>query len=244
MLASFYVARQILSGFTSVIAGSLRNVFFAHSARVNDIAETRNRAMRMLKLLTYLLAPTLAFALFRIQDMVSLAAGSKWPNLSAMAWFCMFPAMIAIFTGPLGRVFDLVGRQRLSVVLQLASDAVTLTTIALAIHYSASPQTLVGLISTVLVLYNTVWLCFTLSAMAVPFLQIARVFARFAFVFALCVAIQWPLAALSSTLLSWIASILFLGLSIVPGAASFSMSFPFFRSRLNSRLANGLQKLI
>ena len=242
-LASFYMARQVLSGFTSVLAGSLRNVFFAHSARDQNVNGTRDRALRMLKLLTYLLAPVLAFAVFRIDDLVSSVVGARWPNLGAMAWFCMFPATFLVFTGPLDRVFDLVGRQRLSVALQLVSDAIMLITIALAVHFSATSTTLVGLISTVLVLYNATWLCFTLNSLAVPTSQIARFFIRFVFVFSLCMMIQWTAVSQGSKTLSWVASIVLLGVAIIPGIAAFSSSFAFFHKRISPGLVNSLQRL-
>jgi hypothetical protein len=199
--------------------------------------------MRILKLLTYLLAPALAFSVFRIEDIVSLVVGTKWPNLPIMAWFCMFPALILVFTGPLDRVFDLVGRQRLSVSLQLVSDVVMLLTIVIAVQFSASAQVLVGLISLVLVLYNAIWLCFTLRALDVPARQIGDVFIRFAIVFALSMLMQWLLWNIAVKPLSWIAAILFLGLSTAPGIASFGLSFPFFRNRINQSMINTLQGL-
>jgi O-antigen/teichoic acid export membrane protein len=242
-LASFYMARQLLSGITSVIAGSLRNVFFAHSSWDNSISETRNRALNMLKLLTYLLAPALAFAVFRIEDVVQFLAGDKWPSLAPMAWLCMFPATILIFTGPLDRVFDLVGRQRLSVILQLASDVVMLVSIAVAVHFSVPSQTLAAIISLVLTVYNAIWLCFTLQSLSVSATEVVRVFVRFAVCFAVCVVLQWPLIYLGSKTLSWMIALLVVGFLVAPGIIALSNSIPLFRSRISPGLSGLLARL-
>jgi lipopolysaccharide exporter len=242
-LASFFMARQILSGFSSVVASSLRNAFFAHSARDNSISMTRNRAMQMLKLLTYLLAPALALGVFRIEEVVSYTAGSKWPNLAPMAWLCMFPATFLVFTGPLDRVFDLVGRQRLSIFLQLTSDIVMLTTITAAVYAGVSSHTLVGIISTVMVGYNFVWLCFTLRSLAMSYTQIAMYFARFAIYFVVCLVLQWPLTFLDSKMLSWIFSLVLFGVQSAPALIVLASSLLVFQRKMSPALTGWIQRL-
>ena len=232
ILASYFVARQMLSGLTSVISGSLRNVFFAHSASDRDRFATRGRALRILKLLGYLVAPALAFGYFRVPEAVDLFAGKKWPLISNMIWFWMFPAAAMMFSGVMDRTFDLVGRQHMAVILQLASDGVLLAVIIVGVHLNAPINTIVALTAGVIVVYNLIWLIFSLMALEAPLSELALPFIRFGVLFFGFFIVQWAIAhSVSSTILSWAFAIVILMVSLMPALASIVLAlFPNYGS--------------
>jgi O-antigen/teichoic acid export membrane protein len=230
VMATFYVARQLLSGAASVITGALRSAFFGHSAREVDFAHLRIRALLTLKTLSYLLAPVLAFSVFWLEDAVALIAQDDWRALPTMSWYLMFPTMILIFTGPLERVFDIAGRQKLSVSLQLASDICMITVISLVAYYSNKAEVLVLAVSTVLVIYNVIWLCFALSVISVEKHNIASVIVRFLVVFTLCLIPHLLIDQIDARLPAFGFSLAFLLVTIVPGLLAIVSAIP----RLNS----------
>jgi lipopolysaccharide exporter len=226
VMATFYVARQLLSGAASVITGALRSAFFGHSAREVDFSNLRIRALLTLKTLSYLLAPVLAFSIFWLEDAVALIAQDDWRALPTMSWYLMFPTVILIFTGPLERVFDIAGRQRLSVSLQLASDLCMIAVMSIVAQYSSKAEVLVLTISTILVIYNVIWLCFALSVISVEKQDIANVIVRFLVVFALCLIPHIFIDQVPTRLTAFGLSIALLLVTTIPGLVSIVSVIP------------------
>jgi O-antigen/teichoic acid export membrane protein len=188
LVGAYYVAKQLLMAPASLLQSTLKNVLLAHSARTADIAQTRERVQTIIRLLTNLVAPMLAFGVFWLKPVVEFGLGTRWQLLPELCWLCMFPAFSLIFTGPLDRMFDLVGKQRLAVGLQITSDIAGLVTLFTSVYLKVDALTLVGALSTVVALYNCIWLCIVLRIIGCSYRTIIAQFLRFLVIFGACAA--------------------------------------------------------
>lgn len=161
-LGAFYVARQLIMAPATLLAGSLRQVLFAHSARQSEMANTRRRVRRILDILTGLLAPALAFCLFWLEPALTTVMGDGWARLGHFAWWVLFPASAYLFTGWLDRLWDVAGRQRTAVVLQLTSDAILIALALFSPRVGLDEIGMVAMLSVGTALYNIIWLGMTL----------------------------------------------------------------------------------
>ncbi len=200
LVGAYYVAKQLLMAPASLLQSSLKNVLLVHSARIADIQQTRERVQIIVRILTNLVAPMLAFGIFWLKPVVEFGLGTRWQLLPDLCWLCMFPAFSLIFTGPLDRMFDLVGRQRLAVGLQIASDIAGLATLFTGVYLKVGALTLVGALSTVTALYNCAWLSIVLRIIGCSYRAILALFSRFTIIFGICAAGHY-LIVLSSPIL-------------------------------------------
>lgn len=123
-LGAFYVARQLVMALARLVVEPLRQVNFAHSAGQGHATQTKDRVGRILRLLIHAQSACLAFALFWLTPIVTALTGASWARLGDFAWWILFPASSYLLIGWLDRMLDVLGRQRLAVVLQLVSDVV------------------------------------------------------------------------------------------------------------------------
>jgi O-antigen/teichoic acid export membrane protein len=242
-LASFYLARQILSGVTSVIANSLRVAFFAYGASDLRLEDTGQRALFTLKLLTYLVAPCLAFFVFWIRDFVSVFVGAGWVDLPLMAWYCMFPAFILVLTGPLDRAFDLAGKQKLSVALQVLSDLAKLIAVGLAVQFGAGLETMVAAATASLLIYNLIWLGFALRVLEVSWSDVRKVFLRILLTTIGCMFLHWMAQLHESRSVSFGFAVMLLMLTLTPGTLAMLSAVSFSQPYIPSKMRAVSQKL-
>lgn len=171
-LGTFYVARQLMLGPVGLLVGTLRQVVFAHSARQKDAAEIKARVGQILRLLIDVLAPALAFSFVWMMPALATVMGAKWaPQLGAFAWWTLFPAAALLLTGWLDRMLDVLGRQRLAVVLQLASDAVVIVVALVSPLLGLDEIGMVATLSTVTAIIHVFWLGLILKLMGFELME-------------------------------------------------------------------------
>jgi hypothetical protein len=119
--------------------------------------------------------------------------GNKWQMLPQIGWWCMFPACALLFSGPLDRMPDMVGRQKLSVAMQLTSDIIMLAIMFLCIQQGKPALTTIAAISVSLALYNLTWLGVILHLIGSTIAHIFSLYLRFLLLFLLSFAAQYGL---------------------------------------------------
>jgi O-antigen/teichoic acid export membrane protein len=183
-LGAYYVARQIILAPAQIISASLRNVVLAYGARHQSIAETRPYVLRLFSGFCCVAAPALAGGIIWLSDLVNWALGTRWPQMGELAWWCMFPGVLLILTGSIDRLFDLAGRQRLSVILQVSSDIAALLTLFVVWKMRASGVEAVAALSVLQAVYNLIWLVVVLRITGIDWPSIIGRFLLFALLFA------------------------------------------------------------
>lgn len=194
-LGAFYVARQLIMAPATLLAGSLRQVLFAHSARQSDIASIRRRVRRILDTLTGLLAPALAFCLFWLEPALTIIMGDGWARLGHFAWWVLFPASAYLFTGWLDRLWDVAGRQRTAVALQLTSDAILIALALVSPRVGLDEIGMVALLSVGTAFYNIIWLGMTLRLIGSSYREMLTMAARLGGLFAVWVGVHFLIAS-------------------------------------------------
>lgn len=215
-LGAFYVARQLIMAPATLLAGSLRQVLFAHSARQSDIAHTRHRVRRILDVLINLLAPALAFCLFWLEPALTAAMGDGWARLGSFAWWILFPASAYLFTGWLDRLWDVTGRQRTAVVLQIVSDAILIALALLSWRVGLDEIGMVATLSVGTAVYNVIWLGMTLRLIGSSYREMLAMAARLGGRSAVWIGVHFLIANLVHGVTAVGLATLFLLISLVP----------------------------
>jgi O-antigen/teichoic acid export membrane protein len=237
LLGVYFVARQSLLGPASILAASVRNVIFAHGARDQLMSITRQRTRQMLNILLFFIAPTLAWGVFWIGKLAVLVFGTQWPELPLLCWYCMFPAATLVFSGPLDRLFDLSGYQRLSVAIQIVNDILTVLVALLAVYVGATGIQLVAIISFATVIYNGVWLTLALRSVGFSVAEVGFFLGRFLALFLSCLVLQYLVTFLPNSFVSFLGSIVVLTGTVLYGAYRLAHQFGFVKPPLGT---NGL----
>jgi O-antigen/teichoic acid export membrane protein len=226
-LGAFYVARQLLMAPAVLLAGSLRQVLFAHSARQTDAALTRTRTQRILTLLIDVLVPGLAFCLFWLKPVLTTLMGESWVKLGDFAWWILFPASMYLLTGWLDRMLDVIGRQRTAVILQLVSDAVLIALAVLSPRIGLDDVGMVATLSVGIAFYNVIWLGITLRLIRFSYEEILALAARACGLCVLWAGMHFAIAALMPGAV---------GFGAASALLAFSLALPAFKLVSNLRI--------
>jgi O-antigen/teichoic acid export membrane protein len=217
ILASFFVARQVIMAPTAIIAGGIRTVVFSYGARIDDLETTRSRVLGILTLLIGFVAPTLAFSLVWIESVTSYVMGSNWPNLPQFAYWTMFPACMLVLTGWIDRILDILKKQKIALWLQLGSD-LTIVMMAWTLAYAgASAIEVIAAISLAISFYNVIWLLVALRLLRTNWGDISRLVFQFCILFCFSIAAYELIYYFFDGNISAFLSIVFCVVSFLPG---------------------------
>jgi len=162
-LGMYFVARQLVFTPMSVFTTAIRQVFFSHISGSTDKSAHRKIISKLLKLIASFQMPLMAFGLVFAPKLIDIIIGSKWENVGDFIFWLIIPASVLMHTAWLDRVYDVYGRQRFAVVLQLTSDFVLLSLIALVFWFKFNVNMSVAILSLGIAIYNIIWLWITLG---------------------------------------------------------------------------------
>lgn len=157
-VGSFYIARQLMNAPATLIANALRQVLFAYGAQQDSTGALKDRVAALLTLLVDLLAPTLAFGLVWLKFISIVFFGTDWAYMPEFVWWSMFVAGGGLLASWLDRVLDVLGRQALSVKLQVASDALVVSAVLGCVYLRLGPVETVAVLSSTSALVALVWI--------------------------------------------------------------------------------------
>ena len=178
-LATFFVARQIIFAPAQILSASLRNVLFSHGARHESMDETRPYIEEMVEAFSRYSAPILVFCLLWVKPIVELVLGTRWPLLPEVAWWCVFPGLILVLTNSLDRVFDLAGKQKMAMGLQIASDALMIVVLLSSWMLAASGIFMIASLAVAQACHNIIWLTVLLRISGISWIFIQKCFSTF-----------------------------------------------------------------
>jgi O-antigen/teichoic acid export membrane protein len=162
-LAAFYVARQLVTAPAALIGNALRQVVFAYGAQSDTGDQMKTRVGLILQFLTGALAPLLAFGVFWIKPISAILFGDKWALMPEFTWWCMFMAGVGLLATWTDRIGDVLGRQKLTMWLQVGINVLTLTSLAVSHVFQFGPVTTVALFSVATVIGNLFWIALQLN---------------------------------------------------------------------------------
>jgi O-antigen/teichoic acid export membrane protein len=215
-LGAFYVARQLVMAPALLVVESLRQVQFAHSARQSHTAEIKDRVGRVLRLLIDAQSACLAFALFWLTPILTAIISTSWARLGDFAWWTLFPASTCLLVGWLDRMLDVLGRQRLTVAFQLASDMVLIAIALSSPRIGLGDVGMVAALSIVKAVTNVVFLVVILALLRFGLGEMMALGARACGLCLLWSGMQFALAAFLPGPSGLTAAIVLLALSLTP----------------------------
>ena len=227
VLGAFYVARQVVTAPSAMLSQALRQVVLAYGAQLDDRARLRERVNRVLLLLVEVLAPALAFGIVWLEPFVFTALGDQWPHLAEFAWWIMFVAATILLTGWLDRIFDVLGRQQVGVVMQVVSDLVLIGIALSGPRFGLDAVGLVAALSIVGMLTNIVRLVVVLRLLGSMWQEIGTLILRLVSWTAVLTLVQYAIFRTSSGLIGMAAGTIFLAVSLAPVIkTSFDLLWP------------------
>ena len=227
VLGAFYVARQVVTAPSALLSQALRQVVLAYGAQLDERARLRERVNRVLLLLVEVLAPALAFGIVWLEPFVFTALGDQWPHLAEFAWWIMFVAATILLTGWLDRIFDVLGRQQVGVVMQVVSDLVLIGIALSGPRFGLDAVGLVAALSIVGMLTNIVRLVVVLRLLGSIWQEIGTLILRLVSWTAVLTLVQYAISRTSSGLIGMAAGTIFLAVSLAPVIkSSFDLLWP------------------
>lgn len=190
-VGAFFVARQMMTAPATLIANALRNVIFAYGAQQDSKEQLGHRVELLLRVLIVLIAPLLAFGFVWLKPISAIAFGDRWELLPDFLWWAMLIGAASVLASWLDRILDVLGRQRLGVLLQVCNDAVLITVLLAGVALSLGPVAVVAAISLAGAFALMVWIPVVLTLLGRRPREIfVRVFGPFVLRVALWTAAQ------------------------------------------------------
>lgn len=154
----FAMAVQLVIMPVSMLTGALRTALYRKTSRDGLGGQLGAFVTARLECIAALLTPPVFFFLLHGKSLTMLVLGPRWQYAGDFAVWLACPAFVLFFTAWLDRLFDVAGRQRLAVALQVVYDAVALGGFFALLAAGTEPRAAVALYSIVTVAYNLAWL--------------------------------------------------------------------------------------
>jgi O-antigen/teichoic acid export membrane protein len=163
-VGAYAVARQLVYMPVSLLTAGLKQVIFSHASSEEKYSkDINNRISTLLINIVNISIPFSVFSFFYLSDIINVFLGDGWEKVGIFAPWILIPAIALMLTSWLDRIFDVYGRQRYAVSLQILSDISFL--LVLLICYLLNTNSVVTVISLSLfvAIYNLLWLFIVLS---------------------------------------------------------------------------------
>ena len=179
-LGAFTLARQIVNAPAVLMSSSLRQVMFGHSAAQTDPEARRARTLAVLRLMIDVSAPATGFALIWLPSVLLYAMPSAWSEMTSYAWWCLFPTSMLFLCSWLDRMFDVLGKPRLGVTLQIVSDIAVVAVVLIGGRLGLEASRLISCVTMTQTAYYVIWLTILLRQLDVRWTSIMTIAARLA----------------------------------------------------------------
>lgn len=189
---AFALAHRFVYAPASLLVAPLRQVFYVHGTVVGGRLDDRTLS-RMRRLLCTLVAivPVAAFGVgaFGI-GVLEAWLGPAYARTSECMRVLLAVGAVNVLTGWIDRIYDLLGRQRMSVMLQVSADTVIFGTVMGMVLHGFDASSTIATFAALMLSYELIWLAISL--------RVAGQTRRFiCCIFAALLGISTPLAAIA-----------------------------------------------
>ncbi len=166
-LGAYRIALQITLTPITLITTGLRQVLFSYAADSSDKKRINEVIQFLLLSIVTLVIPFVAFGFHYLPNIVNMFLGDDWSQAGQFSRWLLLYATSTMFTTWLDRMYDVHGRQRLSVILQVISDIILLCVIAVCYALNLPPLNTIAAYSIALAIIDMVWLIITLKMVGI-----------------------------------------------------------------------------
>ncbi len=189
---TFALAQQVTNAPASLVSGALRRVFYPLASRERAPAELGGFVGRTLLSLGRLAVPGLVYFLFFYAGLTRLVLGPGWDEAGRFAAVLAVPAALIFLVSWLDRLFDVHGRQRLVVGLQIAGNLCSLGGFWGTLAAGWSPVASAAVFAGAVLVYELVWLIIVYRLAGFSLVELGGIAARLAGWTAVCAGLSWP----------------------------------------------------
>ncbi len=169
IVGAYTVARQIVYIPVSLLTASLKQVIFSHASSAPKYDESiKQRIHKLLTNIVNVAIPFTVFSFFYITDIINFLLGDGWEKVGVFSQWILIPAVALMLTSWLDRIFDVYGKQRLAVFLQISSDIAFLLVLLVCFLFETDELVTIISLSVFLALYNLAWLLIVLKILKFP----------------------------------------------------------------------------
>ena len=166
-VGAYTVARQIVHIPVSLLSFGLKQAVFSYAAAAPQHDEwINNQIRRLLISIVNLAVPSAVFGFFHLPGFIDLVLGEGWESAGVFSSWMLLSAGALMLTSWLDRIFDVYGRQRLAVFLQISSDLLFLLVLAVCCFTEVGVLVTIICLSVFSVVYNLLWLYIVLNILA------------------------------------------------------------------------------
>ena len=163
----FAVAQRLMYAPASILCDSLRQVFYREAA-TRSVAAMAEPVQKIMITQVRMGIPVCMFVAAYSEPLLRIALGDRWTGASPYVAALLIPNLAFLLSTWLDRVYDILGRQRLALLLQLGSDIVVLSSFAITMSATRDPIKSVILLCVLSTLYNVMWVVVTFRVAGFP----------------------------------------------------------------------------
>jgi lipopolysaccharide exporter len=143
----------------NLITASMNQVFYEKAAAELRFGKLEDFVTRVLRVQILLATPILVFVAFEAKLLFGEILGAQWAQGGSYVVSLAFAGYMYFLTSWLDRVFDVRGRQRLSLALEFVGNAASLGALVVILMLTGNSVWAVAGFSVSEVVYSVVWLC-------------------------------------------------------------------------------------
>jgi O-antigen/teichoic acid export membrane protein len=147
----------------SLAAGAINVVFFQRASTEFDREALEGLVRRVLRLQVWLGVPLTVFFTANAVTIFAFVFGAGWQEAGAFAALLAPPSFLVLLTSWLDRIYDVLGRQKVRLVLELIYDAILMATLLTGFALGAGAWQAVLAFSVINSVYHLVWLGVTFA---------------------------------------------------------------------------------
>ncbi len=186
-----HLSRRILYIPTYFLSASLGQVYFQHATLNIGKPELEELTTGLLTAIGRVCAGPFVLFMFWSRDLLELVNGSSWRAAGPYASAFAPVAFCCLFTSWPERIFEVTGKQKLSLMTQLLADGITVPALWVVLRLGASPLAALVLYSVLYCSYHSVYLLMVFHAAGFAQAALARVAGGLGIQVALAAAVLW-----------------------------------------------------
>lgn len=146
------------AGFITV---SLRQVFYQKASVARNSEHFEYFTTRLLQVIAWISIPFAILLFVHSEAIIVFLLGSEWEPAGAYVRWLLLPALASFLTNWLDRLYDICGRQRLALSIEIIYDFIVLAAVLVSAQFLEQPIIMVAIFSSITALKNVIWLAIT-----------------------------------------------------------------------------------
>lgn len=168
IVGQFALAQRVIYLPITIIMASASQIYYSRAARRFDDLQFRKSIKQALVLGTLIMAPLFILLAVFAEPVFGFVFGKNWVEAGRFAMVLALPSMTITLTSWLDRTYDILGRQRMALIMQASSDIVTLTALFVVLYVSRNAFYGVATYAAIQSAYCIIWTYLTFRISGFP----------------------------------------------------------------------------